>query len=114
MRERADRRVFPMKVNPDLFFKFHDGKFVVWNFRAHEQFELTLPYFQRLYEIATSGPSAEQLEPPLTSTGIDDELRAAALAAPNFPDAQWGWDSLSYLFHIGTQSLLGANLPRED
>ena len=38
-----------MKVNPELFFKFHDGKFIVWNYRSHEQFELTLPYLQRLY-----------------------------------------------------------------
>jgi SagB-type dehydrogenase family enzyme len=105
-----------MKINPDLFFKFHDGKLVVWNYRAHEQFELTLPYLERLYEIATGGASAEPSEVAPTPAVIDDELRAAALVAPNYPDVRWEWDSLSHIFHVGTQSPLppGADLPRED
>jgi SagB-type dehydrogenase family enzyme len=107
-----------MKLNPDLFFKFHDGKFVVWNYRAHEQFELTLPYLQRLYEIAAGGTSAEHRtpEPAPAAADVDRELAAAALVGSSFPDAAWGWDSLSHIFHIGTSSLLpaGAELPRED
>jgi len=62
-----------MQVNPNVFFKFHDGKFVVWNYRAHEQFELTLPYLQRLHAIGT----AESQEPPAAApepAQIDAEL----------------------------------------
>lgn len=102
-----------MKVNPDLFFKFHDGKLVAWNYRAHEQFELTLPYLQRLYEIATRETPPEQ---PPAPADIDAELRAAALVAPSYSAASWGWDSLSHIFHIGTSLQLppGTDLPRAD
>jgi SagB-type dehydrogenase family enzyme len=108
-----------MKVNPELFFKFHDGKFIAWNYRAHEQFELTLPYLQRLYEIAAGDRSAQSNEQPRVAPAtvdIDAELHAAALVAPAFPDVEWGWDSLSHIFHIGTSTQLppAADLPRED
>jgi len=107
-----------VKVNPELFFKFHDGKFIAWNYRAHEQFELTLPYVQRLYEIAMRGASAQEPEPTAAPARdeIDSDLHAAALVAPSFPEVEWGWDSLSHIFHIGTSLRLpvGADLPRED
>ena len=109
-----------MKVNPDIFFKFHDGKFVVWNYRAHEQFELTLPYLQRLYAIGTGeappaapGPAPGPAPDPAR---IDEELGAADLVSASYPSSAWGWDSLSHIFHVGTNSLLadGAPLPRGD
>ena len=117
-----------MKVNPDVFFKFHDGKFVVWNYRAHEQFELTLPYLQRLYAIGTAesppaadpaaspeapGPAEDPAEDPAE---IDAELQAADLVSTGYPVAVWGWDSLSQIFHVGTNVRLaaGAELPRDD
>jgi len=108
-----------VEVNPELFFKFHDGRFIAWNYRAHEQFELTLPYLQRLYEIALRGASAQGPEPSTASpvpAQIDRELRAAELVAPVFPEVEWGWDSLSHIFHVGTSLRLpvGADLPRED
>src|SRR3954465_12769694 len=96
----AISELFRMKVNPDVFFKFHEGKFVVWNYRAHEQFELTLPYLQRLYEIATGDGSAQSKGQPAVAPAagdIDAELHAAALVAPAFPDVEWGWDSLSHI-----------------
>jgi SagB-type dehydrogenase family enzyme len=115
-----------MKVNPDIFFKFHDGKFVVWNYRAHEQFELTLPYLQRLYAIGTAEsqaaapepaqPAPEPAQPVPEPAQIDAELRAADLVSAGYPGSYWGWDSLSRIFHVGTNSLLapGAALPRDD
>ncbi|HKE95760.1 MAG TPA: hypothetical protein VKB34_15700, partial [Povalibacter sp.] len=98
-----------MKVNPELFFKFHDGKFIAWNYRAHEQFELTLPYLQRLYEIAAGGSAAPPTEPSTAAPAtvdIDADLHAAALVAPYFPDVDWGWDTLSHIFHVGTSTRL--------
>lgn len=109
-----------MKINPDVFFKFHDGKFVVWNYRAHEQFELTLPYLQRLYAIGTAeSPPGEQSSEAAVApepAQIDAELRAADLVSASYPSAPWGWDSLAHIFHVGTSSRLapGAALPRED
>lgn len=109
-----------MKMNPDVFFKFHDGKFIVWNYRAHEQFELTLPYLQRLYAIGTAesppsvGPAPELAPQELAQ--IDAELQAAGLVSASYPRTDWGWDSLSRIFHVGTSVLLapGAALPRDD
>jgi SagB-type dehydrogenase family enzyme len=106
-----------MKVNPELFFKFQDGKFIAWNYRAHEQFELTFLYLKRLYEIATGvGTTPSDAPAAPTVDDIDAELQAAALASPAFPDVEWGWDSLSHIFHIGTSSRLppGGDIPRED
>jgi SagB-type dehydrogenase family enzyme len=113
-----------MKVNPDVFFKFHDGKFVVWNYRAHEQFELTLPYLQRLFAIGTaeSQPAALSTAAPAAPPAapdpaqIDAELQAADLVSTSYPGAVWGWDSLSQIFHVGTNVRLaaGAELPRDD
>src|SRR3954465_89945 len=84
--------LFRMKVNPDVFFKFHDGKFVVWNYRAHEQFELTLPYLQRLYAIGTA-QSQSPAQPPPAPAQIDAELQDAGLVSASYPTAPWGWDS---------------------
>lgn len=99
-----------MQVNPDLMFLFHDGKFVAWNYRAHEQFELTLPYLLRLHAIGTraEGESAE--------AAIDRDLAEADLIGASYPVGHWGWDVLSHVFHVGTNARLdsGAELPRED
>jgi len=105
-----------MKVNPDLFFKFNEGKFVVWNYRAHEQFELTLPYAQRLYELGTGAApgAAEPAGPPPTQAQIDRDLIDADLVSTAYPAAPWGWDSLSHIFHVGTSTPLRGELPRED
>lgn len=100
-----------MKVNPELFFKFHDGKFIAWNYRAHEQLELTLPYLQRLYEIAMRGTAVQ--EPSTASPAhaeIDSDLHSAGLVAPGFQDIEWGWDSLSHIFHVGTSLHLPAGV----
>jgi len=105
-----------MKVNPELFFKFQDGKFIAWNYRAHEQFELTFPYLQRLYEMATGMGPASSHSPSASAVDIDAELQAAALVSPAASEVEWGWDSLSHIFHIGTSSRIppGADVPRED
>jgi SagB-type dehydrogenase family enzyme len=108
-----------MKVNPDVFFKFHDGKFVVWNYRAHEQYELTLPYLERLYAIGTAEPPPALPPAPAPApepAEIDAELRAADLVSASYPAAAWGWDSLSHIFHVGTNVRLapGTALPRDD
>ena len=106
-----------MKVNPDIFFKIHEGKFIVWNYRAHEQFELTLPYLQRLYELGTEGSPA--ITAPVTVspelTQIDRELADADLVGSSYPPPRWGWDMLSHIFHFGTNSVPpGGLLPSED
>jgi SagB-type dehydrogenase family enzyme len=105
-----------MKLNPELFFKFQDGKFIAWNYRAHEQFELTFPYLRRLYEIATGAGTAPSQQQPAAAPDIDAELHAAALVSPGYPDVEWGWDCLSHIFHVGTSVRLppGTDLPRDD
>jgi SagB-type dehydrogenase family enzyme len=106
-----------MQVNPELFFKFQDGRFIAWNYRAHEQFELTFPYLKRLYEIAAGVETARSEQGSgVTVDTIDAELEAAVLVSADFPDVRWGWDSLSHIFHVGTNSRLppGGDLPRAD
>src|SRR4051812_47293383 len=107
--------LFRMKVNPDVFFKFHDGKFVVWNYRAHEQFELTLPYLQRLYAIGTA-QSQSPAQPPPAPAQIDAELQDAGLVSASYPTAPWGWDSLPHIFHGGPSGRLAPApaLPGDD
>src|ERR1041384_5938558 len=109
-----------MKLNPNIFFRFHEGKFIVWNYRAHEQFELTLPYVKRLYEIGTrsSLEIAVPAEPEPVPAQIDPELERgrARLVGASSATPYWGWDTLSHIFHFGTSSQPPSDgaLPRED
>ena len=103
-----------MKVNPNTFFKFHDGKFIVWNYEAGEQFELTQPYFERLFAAGATRGGPDEVAP--SPEQIERELEAAGLIAASYPTEPWPWAQLAHIYHFGTAIRLapGAELPRDD
>lgn len=92
-------------MNPSFFMKIIDGKLVAWDYRQHNQFEISERHLQRIIAIA-SGNDYE-------NTKIDNEIRDSRLLDSD-DGTRWGWDVLSRIFHIGTQIGLNAgdDLPR--
>lgn len=81
-----------MKINPDVFFIVQDRKLVAWNYRAHEQFEISRAHLDALIN-----PADEQ-------TSEAAELAEAGLLKADSADRRWDWDVLSRIFHIGTSA----------
>ncbi len=90
----------------DVFFLVVGGKLVVWDFRRHQQFELSFEYAMRLIGLVYGKSSVEVGHP------IDqDFLDAGIISMCSIPDAVWGWDVMSKIFHLGTKSIPVSNLP---
>lgn len=97
------------KSNPLFFIKIINGKLILWDYRAHAQYEVSSSHVQRLLEMSRGSE--------VTASAVDREIIEARILADddrNFAD--WGWDCLSHIFHVGTQIVLedGANLPSDD
>lgn len=88
-------------LNPDIFFLLNHGNVVLWDYQAHQQFEIEAPYLERLKE--WSRESVTELSP------LDAELVEAGLLLPKdkIDTPSWGWDLLSRIFHLGTKDVNG-------
>jgi SagB-type dehydrogenase family enzyme len=85
-------------VNPYLFFLIDDGQILAWDYKKHNQYELSERYFSELLAIARSGKSKQE--------HIQQDLQEGELISSRQPEPQsWGWDVLSKIFHIGTQDV---------
>jgi SagB-type dehydrogenase family enzyme len=84
-----------------FFLKFIDGELILWNYKTHRQFKVSLVHVQRLmnyYERTGVGINyADAIDTSLASMGV--------LPEDNVPHSEWGWDVLSHIFHLGTQDL---------
>ena len=97
------------KSNPLFFVKIIDGKLILWDYRAHAQYEVSPSHIQRILDISRGSE--------ITDSALDREIAASRVLADDDRDfAAWGWDCLSRIFHIGTQVVLeeGASLPSDD
>ncbi len=83
-------------INPYLFFFIKEGVIVCWDYKNHQQFELTTEYFLRLVEFANKSDVISK---------VDNELIEAKLISSTEKDIEWKWDILSKIFHIGTQNI---------
>ncbi|WP_038744873.1 SagB/ThcOx family dehydrogenase [Burkholderia savannae] len=98
-----------IKSNPLFFIKIIDGKLILWDYRQHDQYEISSGHVQRLLEFSQGAAVSDSV--------IDSEIIGSGILkddSRNFKD--WGWDCLSQIFHIGTQIVLedGAHLPVDD
>lgn len=86
-----------MSIAPaeDLIFVIHSGQLVAWNYRTHEQFEISQEHLSALLD-SDGGrwPSATE---ELLSTGL-------LQLVPQSSTVTWRWDHLSRIFHIGTSA----------
>lgn len=100
-------------INEDIIFTVRSGKFLVWNLRSGEQYEIfEKRYLDRLYELTTALPLA------YVSSEEDHELSEAGLLEtrnePSAPkETQWGWDDIAKIFHLGSKHNFPADLSSE-
>lgn len=86
-----------MYTNPNIAFFFHQGELIAWDAKNKQQFSITEPYFERLYQRAVG-------HEPLEVTPIDEELLEGGLLSPR-PVAPNNWKGslLAWLFHTTTR-----------
>lgn len=89
---------------PDIFCLLEGGKILLWNCQTHEQFLLDLDYFVQLLQLN----SPEKLQ----NVEIISDLEKAGIitSSPKKGQAEWGWDILSRLFHVGTKDVESCDL----
>lgn len=95
--------------NPDFFIKIINGKLILWDYRRHIQFELSIDHLRRILEISQgSSVTNHEIDLEIKQSGIFDVDKRKM--------SNWGWDCLSKIFHIGTQIVLedGSKLPEDD
>jgi len=98
-----------MKLNPEFIFLPIDKKIIAWNYATHLQYELTAPYLIRYIEIIYG---TDEYDP---CKKIDAELLEAGLIQKFDANCvDWGWDSLSKIFHFGTKDLGEKNKPNNE
>lgn len=87
-------------MNPTFFIKIIDGKLILWDYKKHNQFEITQKHLMRILVISRGSV--------FNNSQIDCEICASSIFE-TCDNERWGWDILSYIFHIGTQMGLGAD-----
>ncbi|MBM3468406.1 MAG: SagB/ThcOx family dehydrogenase [Alphaproteobacteria bacterium] len=88
-----------LHLNTDLFFLLKDQDIILWDYKNHQQFTLSLAYFERL--VTHSRGNVEELNE------IDQSLLNEGILLSEAPPVPiWQWDKLSYIFHIGTRNVV--------
>lgn len=88
-----------LHINPNIFFFIHENEIVLWDYKHHTQYALQKEYFERI--LAWKNPTFKA-----TLSEIDKELiEADVLSLKPYPNVFWGWDKLSYIFHLGTNDI---------
>ena len=86
-------------LNPNLFFLFEKGSLCLWNYDAHEQFEIEKDLMSLLVDISQNKEVAGN-NPFLADLLENDVIKETPYAV-----TPWGWDQLSRIFHRGTQNV---------
>lgn len=99
-------KTYPMPkyyLNNELFFLLKDGSLILWDYKNHQQFTLTTPYFERL--LAHSRGEVQEVHGTLAD--IDQHLLKEGILLTEEPQRPiWKWDMLSYIYHIGTRNIV--------
>lgn len=81
------------QASEDLFFLAVGSRLVAWDYRHHQQYELSVDHVRALID---SGFAQGRPD-------IVEELEETNLLVPaSKPRTSWGWDALSRVFHLGT------------
>jgi SagB-type dehydrogenase family enzyme len=91
-----------MRLKSNIFFKFHNGKLILWDFEDHKQYELNDEFAFKIYNLAQRPdlPVSEDLFTKLAELNLLEEHISKV-------DKEWGWDLLSLIYHKGTSDLRG-------
>ncbi len=86
-------------LNPNLFFLFEKGNLCLWNYEAHEQFEIEKDLMNLLVDISQNKDIKEE------SSFLSDLLENDVVRTEPYDSKPWGWDNLSHIFHNGTKNV---------
>lgn len=86
-------------INPNLFFLFEKDAFCLWNYGAHEQFEIEKDLITLLMDIS------QRKETDSNNPLLADLLENDVIRTTPYSSKPWGWDNLSRIFHKGTQNV---------
>lgn len=90
-----------MYINPNLLILINPPALVIWNYQSHEQYSIDKQHSIRLIELIDAPCRFDPLHP------VDSALVTAGIVSEvPFAKADWGWDELSRIFHIGTKDLV--------
>jgi len=96
-----------MHINPDLFILPRTPGQIVWDYRQHKQFELSLEYSTRLAQLIDNPEAFDN------NNTIDIQfLNTGILTTAKQDTTEWGWDELSKIFHIGTKNIPCEHVPQ--
>ncbi len=84
------------RVSPDVFFLVEGDRLLVWNCRTHQQFLLEPEFTKALLNLQSTTDEQKSTLQQLMSAGI-------VINQPT--TTNWGFDELSYLFHLGTKDI---------
>ena len=90
-----------MKVSPYIFILIKQGGFILWNYKLHEQFEVTVEYLTELQRLDIGLPP---LDKKIFSKLVENNIIIPS-SDENHSSNTWQWDELSKIFHIGTQGI---------
>lgn len=87
-------------INPDIFLLLRNDSVIIWDYKSHRQFLMDEKHINRLLEWVFGtviDPTKEDKE--LVKKGI-------LVDSSKYKNSKnWGWDSLSKIFHIGTKDV---------
>lgn len=76
------------------FLRLTEGRLVFWNYRTHEQFEITMEHLARMQEYSMGSI--------YDASAIDQELLESRAIGKEPKTSEWKWDWLAHIFHFGT------------
>ncbi|WP_253426571.1 SagB family peptide dehydrogenase [Pseudomonas sp. GGS8] len=97
-----------MQINPYLFILPRTPGQIVWDYKNHKQFELSLEYSSRLTQLINNPELYND------SNIVDTQLLNAGILTTSIKGTvEWGWDELSKIFHIGTKNIPCEHVPQD-
>ncbi|WP_309304275.1 SagB/ThcOx family dehydrogenase [Pseudomonas sp. LS1212] len=98
-----------MHINPFLFILPRSPATILWDYKNHQQFELTPRYqnrFFRLVKDISIFDDTNEIDAALLKYGV--------LIKDTGRYTDWGWDILSKIYHIGTKDIPYENTPIDE
>lgn len=99
-----------MRLSPFIFLLVKEGKLVLWDYKLHNQFEITE---EHLIEIQRADVKQSPLNKAVFSELIENFIIVDTKNSEYFED-NWEWDDLAKIFHFGTQLTLDTAYSRKE
>lgn len=99
-----------MCLSPFVFLLVKEGKLVLWDYKLHNQFEITEEY---LAEIQRISAQKNPLKQAVFSELVENQIIVDSKNHEYFED-NWEWDELAKIFHLGTQLTNNTDLSEKE